>query len=111
VLVEDVDGVDAEPSQGGVGDLADVLGAAVHAEPFAVGAQLEPELGGDHDLLPGRGRGLRHELLVRVGPVDLSGVEERDATLDGRADEAGHFGGVSGGPEAVAHAHAAKPDR
>ena len=51
-----------------------------------VSSIVEPELGGDHDLVADRGKCLADELLVGEWPVDLGGVEERDPALDGGAD-------------------------
>ena len=41
---------------------------------------------------------LAHQLLVRERAVDLGGVEEGDAALDGRADQRDHLLLVRGGP-------------
>ena len=53
VLVEEVDDIDLEPLERGVGDLSDVLGAAVEALPAgaSVGIEIESELGGDDHLV------------------------------------------------------------
>ena len=53
---------------------------------LAVGVEVEAELGGDHDLVADRGERLAHQLLVDERPVDLGGVEEGDAALDGGPD-------------------------
>jgi hypothetical protein len=75
--------------------------------PFGSG---EAELGGDDDApLEGLER-LAHELLVRERPVDLGGVEERDAAFDGLPDEGDHLLLVRSRTEAEAHAHAAEPE-
>jgi hypothetical protein len=79
VLVEQVDRVDAEALQAGVGDALDVVGAAVEAGLLAVGVEREAELGGDDDLLAQRGEGLADELFVVERAVDLGGVEEGNA--------------------------------
>ena len=52
-----------------------------------VGVDVQAELGGDHHLVADRGERLADELLVRERAVDLGGVEERDAALDGCADQ------------------------
>ena len=112
VLIEQVDGIDLEPLERGLGDLLDVLRPAVQADPArpAVGIELEPELGGDHHLLAERGEGFAHELLVRERAVDLGGVEERDAAFDGRPNQRDHLLLVRGRAVAEAHAHAAEPE-
>src|SRR5712691_10303627 len=53
VLIEEIDGIDSESLERGLGDLLDVLWPAVQAQPFRppVGIELEPELGG-YDHLP-----------------------------------------------------------
>ena len=86
VLVEQVDAVDVQPAQGVLDGGADVLGAAVQAGGAAA-VEGEPELGGDHDLVADRSQRLADELLVGERPVDLGGVEEGDAEVDGGADE------------------------
>src|SRR4249919_2086992 len=111
VLVEKVDGVDAQPLERGLGDLPDVFGPTV--EPSAAlpaGIDLEPELGGDHHLVTNGRERLAHQLLVRERTIDLGGVEERHAEIDGRADHADHVLLVASRAVAEAHAHAAQAD-
>ena len=112
VLIEEVDGVDPEPLERGLGHLLDVLGPAVRGRPtrLAVGVELEPELGGDHHLPAEGGQRFAHQLLVRERAVDLGGVEEGDAALDGRPDQRDHLLLVRGRAVAEAHAHAAEPE-
>jgi len=99
--------VPATSSSGG-----DVLGPADQAGRAARLVEPEPELGGDHDLVTYRGEGLADEFLVEVGPVDLGGVEERDTAVHRGPDEPDHLLPVPGvGAVALAHPHAAKPDR
>nr|BFE73389.1 hypothetical protein GCM10020092_066900 [Actinoplanes digitatis] len=110
VLVEEVDPVGAQPPQRRVGDPADVLGTAVHAVRAAA-ADVEAELGGDDDPVAQRLEGLADQLLVDVGAVDLGGVEERDAGLDGATQDADHLVAVAGvRPVCLAHAHAAEAE-
>ena len=114
VLIEQVDDVDPEPLERGLDGLLDVLRPAVQARPAPAGGRLglevEPELGGDHDLVAERGQGLAHELLVRERAVDLGGVEEGDAAFDGRPEQRDHLLLVLGRAVREAHAHAAEPD-
>ena len=66
VLIEQIDRLDAQPSQRSIRDLSDVLGPAVHADLFAFAGQVErePELRGDHHPVADRTERLAHELLV-----------------------------------------------
>ena len=78
--------VGVEPPQGVLDGGADVLGAAVQAGGAAA-VEGETELGGDHHLVSDRSQRPADELLVGERPVDLGGVEERDAEVDRLADE------------------------
>ena len=112
VLVEQVDRVGAQPPQRPVDGGADVLGSAVHAAGLrAVLVEVEAELGGDDDLVAHRLERLADELLVVERAVDLGGVEERDAAVDGRAHEVDHLRARRPRPEGLAHAHAAEAER
>ena len=64
VLIEQIDALDLEPLERGLGDLSDVLRPAVQATLLArLRIEVEPELGGDHHLLAERARGLRPRVL------------------------------------------------
>jgi hypothetical protein len=108
VLIEQVDPVGARPLQGGVGDLLDVLRAARQARLLAVGVEGEAELGGDDDLIAYGLKGLTDEFLVDERPLHLGGVEQRDAALDGGAQQSDVRGPV--GAVALAHAHRSETD-
>ena len=58
VLVEEVDGLDPQPLQRALGDLADAFGAAVKPARSAR-TEVEAELGGDDDVVPERLPALR----------------------------------------------------
>ena len=90
VLVVEVDGVDPEPLQRAVDDLPDDLGAARHPPSWLTldGIDVPAEFGGDHHLTPVRRERLADEFLVGVRTVDLGGVEEGDAAVDGGAGSA-----------------------
>jgi hypothetical protein len=65
----------------------------------------------DDHLLAQRSEGLAHELLVVERPVDLGGVQEGDA-LHGAAQHLDHLIAVPRvRTEALAHTHAAEPQR
>ena len=113
VLIEEIDRLDAQPSQRGLRDLLDVLRPAVHADLFAFAGRVErePELRGDHHPVAERRERLAHELFVHERAVRLRGIEERDAALDRRPQERGHLPPVRGRAVGGGHAHAAEPDR
>ena len=108
MLVVEVDGFDAEPLQRPFGAAPDDLGPAVHELLPAL--DLDAELGGDDHSLADRSQRFTDELFVRERPVDLRGVEERDATVDGGPQQRDHLGLVRGRSVAMAHAHAAETD-
>ena len=68
------------------------------------------ELGGDDDSVAERGESLADQLLVGVGAVDLGGVEEGDAAVDGGMEQRDHLLPVRAAAVAAGHAHAAEPD-
>ena len=71
---------------------------------------LEAELGGDHDLLAERRERFADQLFVGERAVDLGGVEEGDAALDGGADQRDTLLLLDGRAIAEAQAHAAEAD-
>lgn len=112
VLVEEVDRLHAEALQGAFRHLLDRRRVTVEPERGgrARRALLEAELGRNHDSALQGSERLADELLVREGAVDLGRVEERDAQVEGGADEREHVLLVGGGAEAVAHAHATEAE-
>jgi hypothetical protein len=80
VLIEEVDRLDPEPSERGVGDLPDVPWGAVEAAPQlrADRIDLEAELGGDRHLPAEWRERLAHALLIDEWAAHLRGVEEGD---------------------------------
>lgn len=79
MLVEQVEGIDTQAAQGGVGDTGDLLGAAVEADGLPA-FNAPPELGRDHNLIAQRGEGFPDEFFVDVGPpVVRSGSRWRTA--------------------------------
>jgi hypothetical protein len=107
VLVEQVDVVRPEPLQHLVDDLADVLRPAVESSRIEVKTELRRE---DH-LIADRLERFADEGLVRVGPVGLSGVEERHSEVVRLPDEIDAVVGVDGISVVGAKSHAAQPDR
>src|SRR5438874_13236908 len=84
MLIQQIDGVDLEPSQRGLDALFDVLRPTVQTDWMRIflGVNLEPELGRDHDLLTHRSESLAHELFIHERTVNFRGIEERDAAFD-----------------------------
>ena len=109
VLVVEVDVVDPQPLEGGVDGPADVVGAAVDADPAAVLAALVAELGGQHDLVAPAGDRLAHQLLVGERPVHVGGVEEGHAEVQGAVDRGDRLRLVARAVE-LGHAHAAEAE-
>jgi hypothetical protein len=110
VLVVEVDVLDAEALQAGVAGRADVLGAAVDADPGPVGEPLVAELGGQLHLVSAAGDGLADELLVGERPVHVGGVEEGDSEIEGAVDGVDALLLVGRAVE-LAHPHAAQAER
>jgi hypothetical protein len=111
VLVVEVDVVGAEAPQGGLASLAHVLGATADAAgPGVAGIDHDPELGRQHHLVAPPADRRADQLLVRVGAVDVRGVEEVDAQLQRPVDGRGGFVVVDW-PVGIGHPHAAEPHR
>lgn len=86
VLVEQVDRLDAEAPEGGVGRLPDQLGAAGKSRP--AGRVDLPELRGHDDTITNRSKRVPHKLLIRERAIDLRMRDPRvpsnhDAHLQG----------------------------
>src|SRR5438128_8888879 len=109
MLIIEVDNIGPEPFQRTLDALLDALGAAV-LHLLSV-LDLDPEFGGDHHLSAQWRQRLADELFVGVRTVNLGGIEERDAAFDGRADERDHRLLVRWETVALAHPHAAEPER
>jgi hypothetical protein len=95
VLVVQVDVVGAEPSQRALDSDADVGGAAVEGPRAPAVVRDQAELGGQHHLVAAALERLADQPLVDVGTVDLGGVDERDAQVDGPVDGADRLGVVA----------------
>src|SRR5262249_53411023 len=81
--------VDLETFQRGLGDLPDIFRTAVEASPTLsrLWIDVEPELGSDHYAAPEGSQCFAYQLFVHERPVTFSGIEEGDATFDGRPDQ------------------------
>ena len=113
MLVVQVDRLDLQSREGALDHACDVFRPAVEATPpsLALCARRPPEFGRDHDLTTERRQGFADERFIRVRTVDLRGVEERHATIDGGAEQGQHGVPVRNRAVGPAHAHAAKPHR
>ena len=110
VLVVEVDVVDAEAPQRVLAARLHVVGAAVDAaHGRVVGVADDAELRRQHDLVAAVGDRPADELLVGVRPVDVGGVQQRHAELEGAVDRGDRLVVVAGAVE-LAHAHAAEAE-
>ena len=109
VLIEQVNGLDFEPFEGGVNDLPDVLGLAVECALLAAVA-IESEFGGDGHLAAEGREGFADEFLVGERAVNFGGIEERDTLFDGRADDGDHLLFIPRRAITKAHTHAAEAE-
>ena len=111
MLVEEVDGFDAQSLERSLDGLPDMLGPAADA-PILAGLEInvEAELGGDDDLVPERPQRFADDFFVGEGAVDLGRVEEGHAAVHRSADQGDAL--VLGELRGVAEAdpHAAETD-
>jgi predicted dehydrogenase len=120
VALVDVDAVRTQPAQGGGARLAQVGGGDVLPRHPA-GALLEgvAELGRDHDAVAVGADDAAEDLLAVARAVDVGGVEEGDAELEGAAQRGDGFGvvdlaparGLAGRAERAADRPAPEPER
>jgi hypothetical protein len=107
MLVVQVDHVGHHASQGRLAGAVHVLGAAVDADPAAVGSALVAELRRQHHLVASSEKCTAEQLLVRERAVHVGGVEEGDPELDCPMDRGDRLGVVARTVE-LAHPHAAE---
>ncbi len=100
VLIEQIDAVGPEPLQRASATCLDVLRPAVQPAEALRRRRIEswPNLVAITTWSRNGRQRFAHEFLVRVRAVDLGGVEEGDAALDGRPDQRDHLLLVGGGP-------------
>jgi hypothetical protein len=111
VLVVQVDVVCVEPLEGALDGGADVRRAAVEHPGAAAEVRDEAELRRQHDLVAAGRDGPADEVLVRVGAVDLGGVDMADAQVERPVDGADRFGVAAVRVEVIAgHGHRAESD-
>jgi len=105
----DVDVVDAEAFEGvGEGGF-DGGGAGVKSEPGSAGGALSAEFNGEQDLLALEMEGAGDEHLIVAHTVEVAGIDEVDAGIDGGVNGGEGFGIVRRAVDA-AHSHAAEGD-
>jgi len=111
VLIEQINGIDLEPLKRGVDDLFDVLRPAVQAALLAGRRiEIETELGRNHHFTLKGSERLTHQFFVGEGTIDFGGIEECNATLDGRSDQRNSVRLVDRRPVAEAQSHAAEAE-
>src|SRR5436190_536820 len=116
-LPRGLNGTNPMPSSSRVGSSSS--SGLLHHREYALGPAVlhllsvldfDAELGGNHDLSAHGRQRLADELFVGVWTVNFRGIEERDAALDGRADERDHRLLVRWDTVALAHPHATKAE-
>ncbi len=101
-LVE-IDALELEAAQAHLDTLNQVAGAA-HVLGFGRALARDAALGGDDDARRVRRKRFADQALGDLRAVGVGGVDERDAELDGAAQNAAAFGGVGRlAPRAIAH--------
>jgi len=107
VQVVQVDVVHAEPEQRRLAGPLDVAVLAPVGALAVAGAAVDAELGGQLDLVAAAGDGPADQDLVVAGPVNVGGVDEGDAEVQGPADGGDRLVPVGPAVE-LAHPHAAE---
>jgi hypothetical protein len=111
VLVVQVDVVGAKPPQRTFERGADVGRAAVEDTGASSGVGDHAELGRHHDLVAAVLDRAADEFLVGERPVDLGGIDEGDAQVEGSVDGADGLGVVAAGAGVGGrHPHGAQAD-
>ena len=88
VLIEQVDRIDLEPLERGLGDLLDVRRAGCPGPAGSPDSNLNPNLVAITTCIAERSERFADELFVGERAVGFGGVEERDAAVDGRRESA-----------------------
>jgi hypothetical protein len=86
MLVEQINDIHLQPLERTFDGLLDIFWPAVqarHTRSFIAAAQVESELGGDHQLLAKRRERFADEFFVGIWAVNFRRIEERDAAFDG----------------------------
>jgi hypothetical protein len=110
VLVEEIDPIGLEPLQRSLSDLADVGRSTVQTRLLPT-FKLEPELRRNDDPIANGRHRFAHDLLVGKWPVRFGGIKERDASIDGGANDRDTVFATGRLSVTKADAHAAEAQR
>ena len=105
VLIKQIDAIDAEPAQRLVCHLPDPLRTAIRTGPFPI-FNAKAELRPNCDILSAA-KNASEQLLIRIGSIDLGGVEKRHTKIESTVDRGDRLLIVSS-PIGVSHSHAAQ---
>ena len=90
-----------------VAGLLHVLGSSIHADRASAGVADDSEFRGENDFVAASGNRAADELFIASEAVDIGGVEQGDAAIDGGMNRGDGFGFVRRAVE-FGHAHAAQ---
>src|SRR2546423_13071661 len=116
VLIEQVNCLDLESLERALDRPRDLLwptiqtGRTLHPTGIEIRTEVEPELGGDDNLLAEGSERFAHKLFVQERAVNLGGVEKRDAAFHGCPKKRGHLLLVFGRAVRKTHSHAAQSE-
>src|SRR5208282_4289212 len=112
MLIEEIEGIDLEALERGVGNALDLLGAAIWTNKArtSIRLQLKAKLGGDRHFAAEGRKAFAEEFFVGVRTIDFGGVEESDTAIDGGVEEGDHFLLVLRRTVRKTHSHAAQAE-
>jgi len=106
MLVKKIDPIRPQPFESLIGNQFDALRTAIQAVAWR--RILEPELGGNHDVIAEWLQRLANNLFVGEGAIGFRRVEKSDAAFKCGANERNGLLALSGRPIAEAQPHAAQ---
>ena len=112
MLIKQIDHIRPKSLQRSFSNFLDVFRPAIQIAPscFGCGSSLEAELGGDRNSITKRSQGFTYEFFIREWAVHFGGIEQGDASFNGRPNQSDHFLFVFGRAVTKAHSHTAQPD-
>src|SRR6266568_2176125 len=112
VLIEQINGINLETLERGLGHLFDAFWPTIQALPTGTSVRIkfEPELRCYHHSPAERSESFAHKFFVSERAVNFSGIEESDAAFHGCPKQRRHLLLVFGWTVGKTHAHAAQPD-